>query len=145
MEHADHNSAGGLNPTVTSKDAMASFSDEVKTKLGELAEPVKEKAMEVAESQKNIGADQLSIVAKAVHGAASELQSEMPEIAQYVHAAGEKVEKAASDLRAGSIEELMGRFSDLARTQPVTVFGSAMIAGFAATRFAKATTKTIAR
>jgi hypothetical protein len=144
MEMAEHD-AGGLDPTVTSKDPIASFSHDVKTTFGELAEPVKDKAMEVAQSQKDIGADQLSIVAKAIHGAACELQSEMPEIAQYVHTAGKKVEKAASDLRGGSIEDLMGKFSSFARSQPVTVFGSAIIAGFAVTRFAKATTKTIAR
>jgi uncharacterized protein YjbJ (UPF0337 family) len=141
MDPALNNDANNLPSPV--HDAMASLAGDAKTRLEGMAEPVKEKVMEVAESQKDIGADQLSIVARAIHGAASELHSEMPEIAQYVHSAGAKVEKTASDLRAGSIEELMGKLGRLARTQPVTDFGSAIIAGFAITRFAKATNKPV--
>jgi hypothetical protein len=131
-------SSSGGNP-------QAEFSASVenaKVKLSDVAEPVKEKAIEVAQQQRDVGADQLGIVARAVHGAASELEKEMPQVAGYVHDAGKRLESAASRLRDGNVEDMMDKFGQFARNQPATVFGGAMLAGFALTRFLKASAKT---
>jgi len=118
---------GGQNQTI----------ENVKSKLGELAEPVKEKAVEVAQEQKNAGADQMRSFANAVHGAARELESEMPQIANMIHDTGEKIQRVASDIRERDLNELIDRFSGYARQQPALVFGGAVLAGFVLSRFLK--------
>jgi len=61
----------------------------------------------------------------------------MPQIAGYIHDAGHRLEEMADGLRQGNVDELMGKFGDYARNQPAMVFGGAMLAGFALTRFVK--------
>src|SRR6185503_19880385 len=88
---------GGQNQTI----------ENVKSKLGELAAPVKEKAVEVAQEQKNAGADQMRSFANAVHGAARELESAMPQVANMIHDTGAKMERVASDIRERDLNELI--------------------------------------
>jgi len=126
------------NPTIDNlKENASALADNAKAKLGEAVQPVKEKAIEVASQQKDAGADQIRIVARAVHGAACELESEMPQFAGYVHDAGQRLEQAASELRNGNIDDLMDRLGQFARSQPVALFGGSVLAGFALTRFLK--------
>jgi len=120
---------------------LTALADSAKAKLGEVAEPVTEKAMEVAQQQKDAGAEQVGHFARAIHGAASALESEMPQVATYVHDAGQKLEKLATDLRDGSVNELMDKFGRYAKDQPALLFGGAMVAGFALTRFLKSSAK----
>jgi hypothetical protein len=128
------------NQQNTSNDLLP---DSATASFGEIVEPVKQKAVEVAQQQKDSGADQLGIFARAVHGAASELESEMPQLAGYVHEAGQRLDDAASGLRSGNVNELLDKFGTLARNQPAAVFGGAMIAGFALTRFLKASAQPV--
>jgi hypothetical protein len=138
MDLNQKDATGDLQPKLESiKEEVSVFAETAKAKLGEVAEPIKEKAAEVAEKQKDAGAEQIKIAAKAVHGAASQLESEMPQIAGYIHEAGQRLERAAEDLRQGNVDELMSKFGDYARNQPAMVFGGAMLAGFALTRFVK--------
>jgi len=117
----------GSNPTI----------ENVKSKLGELAEPVKEKAAQVADEQKNAGADQMRCFANAVHGAARELESEMPQIANFIHDTGSKIEQAATDIRGRNLNELLDKFTGFAREQPALVFGGAVLTGLLLSRFLK--------
>jgi hypothetical protein len=119
------------------KENASVLAENAKAKLGEAVEPVKEKAIEVAAQQKDAGADQIRIVARAVHGAASELESEMPQFAGYIHDAGQRLEQAASQLRNGNMDEMMDRLGQFARAQPLALFGGSVLAGFALTRFLK--------
>jgi len=118
-------------------EEVSALAETAKAKLADVAEPAKEKAIEFAEKEKDAGADQIKAVAKAVHGAASQLESEMPQIAGYIHDAGQRLEQVADELRQGKVEDLMSKFGDYARNQPAMVFGGAMLAGFALTRFVK--------
>jgi hypothetical protein len=121
----------------TIKENVSALADSAKATLLDAAEPVKEKALEVAAQKKDLGADQIRVVATAVHGAASALESEMPQFAGYIHDAGQRLEKAASELRDGDMDEIMSKLGQFARNQPAIVFGGAMIAGFALSRFLK--------
>lgn len=98
---------------------------------------LKEHAREVVDQQKAVGAEQIHGVAGAVHGAARELESQMPRAAGYVHDAAARLEGAASALRERSIEDLVTGFGAVARSQPLAVFGGAVLAGFAISRFLK--------
>ena len=137
MNPNQESTSGGSSPTNNIKEELSSLADTAKTKFGEAAGPAKDKAMEFAEKEKDVGADQIRTVAKAVHGAASELESEMPQIAGYIHDAGQRLEQVADELRQGKVEDLMAKFGDYARNQPAMVFGGAVLAGFALTRFVK--------
>jgi hypothetical protein len=138
MDSNQQNDLGNPKPDIESlKNDVSALTDTAKAKIGDIAEPVKDKAMEVAAQQKDAGADHLKIVARAVHGAASELESDMPQIAGYIRDAGQRLEQAASELRDGNVNDLMNSFGEYARNQPAIVFGGAMVAGFALTRFLK--------
>lgn len=118
------------------KEAEGALAD-VKAEGAELAQAAKEQAVGFAEEQKRLGAEQAEGIARAVHGAADQLQQTSPQIAHYVHEAAAAVEGLARSLRDRSPGELMGQMEDLARRQPVAFFGASVLAGFALARFAK--------
>lgn len=136
MDTPVQNSSGMSQPKSDGLDISA-LTESAKAKLGEIGAPVKDKAMEVASQQKDAGAEQLQTAGRAVHGAARELESSMPQIAGYVHDVGQQLEKLASDIRGGSIDELMSKLGALSKDQPALVFGGALLAGFALSRFLK--------
>ena len=123
---------------------ISALAESAKAKLGEIGGPVKDKAMEVASQQKDSGADQLRCAAQAVHGAARELEQSMPQIAGYIHDIGQRLEGFASDLREGSVDDLFSKLGEFSRNQPALVFGGAMVAGFALSRFLKSSAQAVA-
>ncbi len=97
----------------------------------------KARAEDLAERQKRAGAGQADQMAQAVHSAADELQDQMPQAAELVHAAASRLEQGAETLRTRSVGELMSDINDFGRREPLALFGAAMLAGFAASRFLK--------
>jgi len=118
-------------------EQVSSPAERMREKAVEVIEPIKEQAREAAERQKDAGAEQIGGVARAVHGAASELEKELPHAASYVHEAADRLERAAAELRERSLDDLFASLSQFARNQPATFFGSAVFAGFALSRFLK--------
>jgi len=106
-------------------------------KLSEKAEALTEKAVNLSEQQKSIGAQQLASVASAVHTAAGELEQKMPQAANLVRAAADKIDSAALALRERRLDQLLNDVGDFTRERPWLVFGGAVLAGFAVTRFVK--------
>ena len=119
------------------KQQVSSAAEQVRAKAAEVIDPLKDQAREAAEEQKQAGAEQIGSVARAVHGAAGELEHELPHAAGYVHEAADRLDRAASALRERSVDDLFRSLSDFARSQPATFFGSAVFAGFALSRFLK--------
>src|SRR5438045_494836 len=119
------------------KQQVSSAAEQVRAKAAEVIDPLKDQAREAAEEQKQAGAEQIGSVARAVHGAAGELEQELPHAAGYVHEAADRLDRAASALRERSVDDLFRSLSDFARSQPATFFGSAVFAGFALSRFLK--------
>jgi hypothetical protein len=111
--------------------------DKVRAAVEDTAESVASQARSAAEQQKESGAEQLGGMARAIHGAARELENQMPQAARFVHDAAEQLEGAAGALRERSIDDLMQSFNRFARTQPLAFFGGAVLAGFAVSRFLK--------
>ena len=121
---------------------ISALAESAKAKLGEIGAPVKDKAIEVASQQKDAGAEQLQAAARAVHGAARELETAMPQCAGYVREFGERLDQFASDIRNGSVDDLMGKLGEFARNQPALLFGGALLTGFALSRFVKSSAQT---
>jgi len=111
--------------------------EDIKAEGAAVVEAATDQALGFAEEQKRLGADQAEGLARAVHGAADQLQGNSPQIAHYVHEAASAVDGLARSLRDSSPGQLMGQIEDLARRQPVAFFGAAVLAGFALARFAK--------
>jgi hypothetical protein len=127
-------SSSGEVPVGDSKPSVVSQAQE---KLSDLAEPLKDKAMEAAQVQKDVGADQLGVVARAVHGAAEKLEPDMPGFASYIHDTGKWLEETASDMRTANLEQLAEKVGRFAKRQPSLVFGGAILTGLALSRFLK--------
>ncbi|MFG3598361.1 hypothetical protein [Bradyrhizobium sp. RDI18] len=94
-------------------------------------------AEQAAERKKQTGANHVDEMAKAVHGAADELGQQLPKAAEFVHAAASRLEEGAGALRRRSVEDLMRTLNDFGRKEPLAIFGGAVLAGFAISRFLK--------
>jgi hypothetical protein len=119
------------------KRQASSAAEDAKTALDAASVTVKERARTVAEQQKKTGADQIGCVARAIRGAAHEIEQEMPHAAGFIHDAAAKLEGAADSLRERSVDDLIRSLNNFARSQPAAFFGGAMLAGFALSRFLK--------
>jgi hypothetical protein len=110
---------------------------QARDKLADAAEPLEDKARDMADQQKVAGADRLSKVGDAVDSAAQDLETDMPQLAGYIHSAAASLQDASNSLRTRSLEELVGRYNDFSRKQPAAAFAGAVLAGFALSRFLK--------
>jgi hypothetical protein len=119
------------------KQQTTSAAENAKMALEAGSVTVKQGARKLAEQQKQAGADQIGGVARAVHGAAREIEQKMPQAAGFIHDAATRLEGAAASLRERSVDDLMRSLNDFARTQPAVFFGGAVLAGFALSRFLK--------
>jgi uncharacterized phage infection (PIP) family protein YhgE len=118
-------------------DQAASLAERARTRVAETMGSVKDKAAEVAEQQKQIGAEKVNEVAGAVRRAANDLERELPQAAGYIHRAADSIERASDALKQRSLDDLIGTVGQFARNQPVAFFGTAVLAGFALSRFLK--------
>jgi hypothetical protein len=119
------------------KRQTTSTAETAKTALEAGSVSVKQGARELAEQQKQAGAEQIGGVARAVHGAAREIEQKMPQTASFIHDTATRLEGAAASLRERSVDDLVRSLNGFARTQPAVFFGGAVLAGFALSRFLK--------
>ena len=115
----------------------SSLSERARSRLGATIEPITDKAKELAEAQKQSGAERIGGVAAAARNAADDLEQDLPRAAGYIHQAADTMERASAALKEQSIDELIGGLGRFARSQPAAFFGAAMLTGFALSRFLK--------
>ena len=65
--------------------------------------------------------------------------------AGYVHGAASRIESVSAALRDRSIEDLLQNAGRLARSQPAALFGGAVLAGIALSRFLKSSESSVRR
>jgi hypothetical protein len=119
------------------KEKAGELAEPLKDKALEIAEPLKDKALEVAKEQKDAGADQLRLLARAIRSASEAVQPDVPRVANYMKSLSGKLDRASSDIRESELDELGRSASDFAKRNPALVFGGAMLAGLALSRFLK--------
>jgi hypothetical protein len=95
------------------------------------------RAEDFADRQKSAGASRLDDMARAVHGAADELNGQMPLAAEFAHAAASRLERGAGALRDHTMRQLVGDLNAFGRRDPLMMFGGAAVAGFALSRLLK--------
>ncbi len=135
--------AGAAVETV--KEGMAEIKAEAEAELGALAEEGKRQAGELAQhakgfatEQKEMFAQQLGGVAQAIRKAADELDRENATTAGYAHKIAEGMDRITENLREQDVDGLIAMAEDFGRRQPAAFMATAAIAGFAASRFLRA-------
>jgi len=148
-------SGTGKGPGGTS---MADLSGQVSGAVREGAREIKEQASNVAESakglasqagekllssveeQKAAGADFVSGMAGAMRRAANEFDRDVPQAAQYIRLAADRIGTVSDAFRRRDLNQLVADVQGFARRQPTAFLGAAVLAGFAAVRFLKTST-----
>ncbi len=105
---------------------------------GKLAQEMGAKLKDVAETQKQAGAETVMGVARAIRSAAGDLERESPQVAQVVRSAATTIENLTRDINQHSVEDMSQALIDMARRSPAVFFAGSMLAGFALFRFLNA-------
>lgn len=144
-------------PNPTSPEPASTGSDttspqpagsEAKQKAGAVAEQAKAAARDVAQNAasaakdqadaaKSSVADEVSSVSSALRTAAEEMRSGSPQERTFGQIA-EGLADASEAMRDKDLSEMVQDVSEFARKNPLLFLGGAALIGFAATRFAKA-------
>lgn len=112
----------------------------LKQQRRKITDPMLDAAREMADRQKAAGVEQIGMVARAVHGAASEIESQSPRTAALIHETANSLERASSALSRQSVDQLAETMGSFARKHPAAFFTGTIVAGFALTRFLKSST-----
>jgi hypothetical protein len=128
--------AGQAAETVSQEAAAAAQT--LKQQGAEVVQAAQSRAEAMAQQGQRSGAEQAEGIARAVHRAAEELQGTSPQLAGLVQDAAGSLDRMARGLRESSPGDMLHAVSDFARRQPLAFFGATVLAGFALTRFARA-------
>ncbi|HEU5017098.1 MAG TPA: hypothetical protein VFT69_03905 [Pseudolabrys sp.] len=96
-----------------------------------------EKLRDSAEEQKAAGADYVSGIAGSVRRAADEFSNNVPQAAQYMRFAADRIDSVSDAFRKRDMSQLLADVQGFARQQPTAFIGATVLAGFAAVRFFK--------
>ena len=121
------------------RDRISTLAQTAKEQATAAVAPIRDNARSVVEEQKQRGASRIDSLAQAIHGAANELDGEIPQAATYVHAAAEQLERASGLLRDNSVEDLIRKGTELAEERPVVFMAGALAIGFVLARLLRST------
>lgn len=137
----------GANPVLDeAREAVDEVAAEAKTiareaqaKMVEVAEDATQQAKSFAEQNKSKIATQVTAFAGALDKAAEELdRSDQAMMAGCARDMAHGIDSMSTALRERGVDELMDGIQQFARSRPAAFLGAAALAGFAASRFAKA-------
>lgn len=131
------NNPTGQQAKQEAKEAAASVKADMKNATQQAAESLASGAEHYADQARNSAADEVKDVASALRKAADELRSGSPQERSFSQIA-DGLADASEAIRDKDLGEMMGSVNDFARRNPLVFLGSAALVGFAATRFAKA-------
>lgn len=127
------------------RSELANVKAEVETQAGAIAEEAKaqlgqitDRAKGLAADQKDAAAHQLEGIATAVDKVAHELEAENAAAAGYARTIADAANRFSGTVKDKNVDELLGMAEDFARRQPAAFVGMAALAGFAASRFLRA-------
>jgi hypothetical protein len=125
------------------REAASEQATTVADSAKDLASKASEKLLNSVEEQKGAGADFVSGMAGALRRAANEF-GEVPQAAQYIRLAANQIDGVSDAFRKRDLNQLVSDVQGFARRQPTAFLGMAVLAGFAAVRFLKTSTRTSA-
>ncbi|MGR3512109.1 MAG: hypothetical protein ACU0GG_05050 [Paracoccaceae bacterium] len=121
----------------SSQQGMQQTAQQAQDAAREVAEKAADEASRHAHSAKDGVADEISNVSSALRTAADELRNGSPQERTFGQIA-DGLASASDALRKKDLGEMAGDLSAFARRNPLAFVGGALLVGFAATRFAKA-------
>jgi hypothetical protein len=127
------------------KDSADHLTERVKDRAADLKRQAKNavhdmgvRARSAADEQKNVAAERVGGVARALRVASDDLHDQGQSlVAGYSRQVAEGLESIAQSLSRRSLGDLVEGVEDFARERPVAFMGGAMVAGFALARFMK--------
>lgn len=122
------------------KRSAQRLSDDAKKTADDLGRRARDEANAQADRAKEGVATEISSIADALRKAADEMRSGSPQERTFGQIA-EGLADASEAIHGRDVGELAREASDFARRNPLAFLGGAALAGFAVTRFAKASTK----
>ena len=121
------------------KDVAAGAARGMREAGDDVASTAKDQAGRYASEQKEVGAQQLDNIARAVDRAADELEGASPDLARYAHQAASSVGSFSDTLRNSSVRDLIDQTNRFARREPALFLGVSVMAGMAMSRFLRST------
>lgn len=126
------------------KEVAGVASQEAKTRAQDVADTVATEAGHQAAQAKDAAADEVKNVSSALRTAADEMRSGSAQERTFSQIA-DGLADASESMRDKDLGELVGAVTDFAKRNPAVFLGSAALIGFAATRFAKASSENATR
>jgi hypothetical protein len=105
------------------------------------ASQVREKLMNTAEDQKRAGADYVVGIADAARRAAGEFDEQIPQAGEYIRSAADQMQMMAESFRRRDVGRMLSEVQSFARRQPTAFMGASFLAGFAAVRFLRSSSR----
>ncbi len=119
------------------KKAAASATEDLKSGARDVADTVSAEASSYANQAKSTAADEVKDISSALRSAAAELRRGSPQERTFSQIA-DGLADASDAVRGKDLSEIVSDVNGFARRNPLMFLGSAALVGFAATRFAKA-------
>lgn len=127
--------------TVTSE--AASMGEDIQSAAADVAQEAKREGHDFLDRQKERAADEVSHFEAAIRRAAKTLRDEDDDnLANYADRAAARLSSVKSYLRRQELGDLLHDVEESARRRPELVFGGLLVAGLAAARFLKASSRT---
>ena len=105
---------------------------------GHLAERAADAGIQQADHGRELAAEGIDKVARAVRRLSTDMEADQPQIAGVALAAADQADKVARYLRETDARQVIGNVEDAARKQPLIFLGGAFLLGMAASRLVKA-------
>ncbi|MCA9108993.1 MAG: hypothetical protein KDA52_03515 [Planctomycetaceae bacterium] len=139
----DDAKAGAQRTAAAIKSEAASMVDDVQTVAADAAQGMKVEGHDFLDRQKRRAADEVSHFEAAIRRASETLRAEDDDnLADYADRAAEKLSRVKSYLHRKKLGDVLCDVENAARQRPELVFGGLLVAGLAAARFLKASSRT---
>ena len=116
-------------------ESMASnIADRGSAAVSSLSSQAQRLMSDSVDRQIDAGLGIVDALAHSIHVAADDVQKSSPQIADFMHMGGERLEDIARDFRGQSIDDIARRASQFSRANPALVFGAAFLGGLVVTR-----------
>lgn len=140
MSHQRSGSHDGEDLKTKARDTASAVKEDVTKAAQSAARTVQDEAAHYADRSKETAAREVRGVASALRTAADELRDGSPQERTFSQLA-DGLADASDTIRDKDLGEVVSGLNSFARRNPLLFLGGAALAGFAATRFARATAR----
>ncbi len=119
-------------------DPLVEAGQQATASAGHLAERAADVGIQQADHGRELAAEGIDKVARAVRRLSTDMEADQPQIAGAALTAADQADKVARYLRETDARQIIGNVEDAARKAPLVFLGGAFLLGMAASRFIKA-------